>query len=74
MEESQVSSAFYTEKISLKDNRIEVFGDLKQYTGNTRLENSTRTYWLDYQVRDGRFYLLSFKEKEKTGEERSEQR
>ena len=74
VEESQVSSAFYTEKISLKDNRIEVFGDLKQYTGNTRLENSTRTYWLDYQVRDGRFYLFSFKEKEKTGEERSEQR
>jgi conjugal transfer pilus assembly protein TraE len=74
VEESQVSSVFYTEKITLKDNRIEVFGDLKQYTGNTRLENTTRTYWLDYQIRDGRFYLLSFKEKEKAGDERSEQR
>ena len=72
IEESQVSSVFYPEKITLKENRIEVFGDLKQYTGNTRLENTTRTYFLDYQIRDGRFSLLAFKEKEKSGEERNE--
>ena len=72
IEESQVSSVFYPEKTTLKENRIEVFGDLKQYTGNTRLENTTRTYFLDYQIRDGRFSLLAFKEKEKTGQERNE--
>ena len=72
IEESQVSSVFYPEKTTLKENRIEVFGDLKQYTGNTRLENTTRTYFLDYQIRDGRFSLLAFKEKEKSGEERNE--
>ena len=73
IEESQVSSVFYPQSLSMKDNQIEVFGDLKQYTGNTRLENTTRTYFLDFQIRDGRFSLLAFKEKEKTGEERSEQ-
>ena len=73
IEESQVSSVFYPQSLSMKDNRIEVFGDLKQYTGNTRLENTTRTYFLDFQIRDGRFSLLAFKEKEKSGEERSEQ-
>ena len=74
IEESQVSSVFYPQALTMKDNRIEVFGDLKQYTGNTRLENTTRTYFLDFQIRDGRFSLLAFKEKEKSGEERSEQR
>jgi conjugal transfer pilus assembly protein TraE len=72
IEESQVSSVFYPQSLSMKDNRIEVFGDLKQYTGNTRLENTTRTYFLDFQIRDGRFSLLAFKEKGKSGEERSE--
>ena len=72
IEESQVSSVFYPQTLSMKDNRIEVFGDLKQYTGNTRLENTTRTYFLDFQIRDGRFSLLAFKEKEKSGEERSD--
>ena len=67
IEESQVSSVFYPESLNLQEGRIEVFGDLKQYTGNTRLENTTRTYFLDYQIRDGRFSLLAFKEK-KTGE------
>jgi len=73
IEESQVNSVFYPQTLTMKDNRIEVFGDLKQYTGNTRLENTTRTYFLDYQVRDGRFSLLAFREKEKLGSERSEQ-
>ena len=72
IEESQVSSVFYPQALTIKDNRIEVFGDLKQYTGNTRLENTTRTYFLDFQIRDGRFSLLAFKEKEKSGEERSD--
>jgi TraE protein. len=63
IEESQVSSVFYPEKFSVEEEVIEVFGDLKQFTGTTRLENTTRTYRIAYQVRDGRFSLLSFKEK-----------
>ncbi len=69
IEESQVSSVFYPETVKVKDTRIEVFGDLKQYTGNTRLENTTRTYFLDYQIRGGRFSLLAFKEKAGQNEE-----
>ena len=64
IEEAQVSSVFYPEKFSVTEDLIEVFGDLKQFTGTTRLENTTRTYRISYQVRDGRFSLLSFKEKD----------
>ena len=60
---------FYLEEYTMKDNRIEVFGDLKQYAGTARLENTSRTYCLDYQIRDGRFEIISFKEK-KTPEKR----
>ena len=60
---------FYPETVKVEDTRIEVFGDLKQYTGNTRLENTTRTYFLDYQIRGGRFSLLAFKEKAGQNEE-----
>ena len=69
IEESQVSSVFYPEKFSVEREVIEVFGDLKQFTGTTRLENTTRTYRIAYQVRDGRFSLLSFKEKDNPTEE-----
>ena len=69
IEESQVSSVFYPEKFVVEEEVIEVFGDLKQFTGTTRLENTTRTYRIAYQVRDGRFSLLSFKEKDTQAEE-----
>ena len=69
IEESQVSSVFYPEKFSVDKEVIEVFGDLKQFTGTTRLENTTRTYRIAYQVRDGRFSLLSFKEKDNPAKE-----
>ena len=60
---------FYPEKFAVEEEVIEVFGDLKQFTGTTRLENTTRTYRITYQVRDGRFSLLSFKEKDNPSEE-----
>ena len=60
---------FYPEKFSVDKEVIEVFGDLKQFTSTTRLENTTRTYRITYQVRDGRFSLLSFKEKDNPAEE-----
>ena len=68
-EESQGSSGCYPEKFVGEQKVIEVFGDLKQFTGTTRLENTTRTYRMAYQIRDGRFSLLSFKEKNTQAEE-----
>ncbi|MHB8788462.1 MAG: type IV conjugative transfer system protein TraE [Desulfobulbaceae bacterium] len=66
VEESQVSSVFYPEKISVSENAIEVFGKLTQFAGDTKLAETSRTYLIDYQVRDGRFYILAFKEKSET--------
>lgn len=63
IEDSQVSSAYYPEKITIHDKTIEVFGALKQFTGKTPLENTTRTYLINYRVQDGRFYVVSLKEK-----------
>jgi conjugal transfer pilus assembly protein TraE len=63
IEESQVSSVFYLEKIKLIDNMIEIFGNLKQLAGDTLLENTSKTYLLNYRLQDGRFYVVSLKEK-----------
>lgn len=63
VEESQVSSVFYLEKIKLVDNSIEIFGNLKQFAGDTPLENTSKTYLIDYRLQDGRFYVVSLKEK-----------
>jgi len=63
VEESQVSSVFYLERIKLGDNFIEVFGNLKQLADNTQLENTSKTYLIKYRLQDGRFYIVSLKEK-----------
>ena len=63
VEESQVSSAFYPEKIAVAENTIEIFGKLTQFAGDTKLSDASKTYLIDYQVRDGRFFVLAFKEK-----------
>jgi hypothetical protein len=52
----------------LKDNSIEVFGDLKQFAGTAAIENASRTYRIEYQIRDGRFEITSFKDKSLTEE------
>ncbi|MHB8810639.1 MAG: type IV conjugative transfer system protein TraE [Desulfobulbaceae bacterium] len=63
VEESQVSSAFYPEKIAVTENTIEIFGKLTQFAGDTKLSDTSKTYLIDYQVRDGRFFILAFREK-----------
>lgn len=69
IEESQVSSVFYLEKITLTDNIMEVFGNLKQFAaGNTLLENASKTYLINYRLQDGRLYIVSVKEKRVGGE------
>lgn len=63
VEESQVSSVFYVEKIGVSEDFIEIFGNFKQYAGDTLLENTSKTYLIDYRLQDGRFHIVSFKEK-----------
>lgn len=63
VEESQVSSVFYLQKIGVTEDFIEIFGNFKQYAGDTLLENTSKTYLIDYRLQDGRFYIVSLKEK-----------
>ncbi len=63
VEESQVSSVFYLMKIEVTEDSIELFGNFIQYAGDTLLEKTSKTYLLDYRLQDGRFYIVSFKEK-----------
>jgi conjugal transfer pilus assembly protein TraE len=63
IEESQVSSAFYMEKLKLDEGSIEIFGSLMQFAGNTPLERAAKTYIVNYRIRDGRFEITEFKEK-----------
>ena len=71
IEESQVSSVFYLERIKIEKNTMEVFGNLKQFAaGNTLLENSSKTYLINYRLQDGRLYIVSIKEKNVGGEEK----
>jgi len=63
IEESQVSSVFYPEKMKFGEDVIEIFGILKQFAGDTLLDNTSKTYLIDYRLQDGRFYIVSFEEK-----------
>ena len=62
-EDGLVSSVFYLDKITLGETVIELFGQIIQHTGDTLLENTTRTYLVEYQIERGRFYILSLNEK-----------
>jgi len=68
IEESQVSSTFYMETITLGESTIEVFGNLVQFAGDTKLETAAKTYVVQYRIRDGRFEISEFKEKNLTPE------
>lgn len=69
VEDSLVSSVFYMERITLKNDSMELFGNLQQYaSGNTQLVNSSKTYLINYRLQDGRLYVVSIKEKEVEGD------
>jgi conjugal transfer pilus assembly protein TraE len=75
-EDSLVSSVFYLDKITVKENEmaIEVFGALRQWAGKTPLEDTSRTYVIRYRIEDGRFFVLSLLEKETSLEVEQENR
>lgn len=63
IEESQVSSTFYMEKITIIEGTIEMFGNVVQFAGDTKLEKTAKTFVVAYRIRDGRFEISEFKEK-----------
>ncbi len=69
IEETQACSVFYLENITLKkDGTVEIFGEMRQFVGNTSIFRQGKTFVLSYRIEKGRFYLLNFKEKEKQTE------
>jgi hypothetical protein len=40
-----------------------MFGNLAQFAGDTKLEKSAKTFVVAYRIRDGRFEISEFKEK-----------
>ncbi len=63
VEDAKTSSVFFTESINLKNDTAELFGTLKQYTGDTLFLGETRTYIIQYRFVDGRFQIISFRQK-----------
>ena len=59
VEDAQVSSVFFPESFKFKENNIEIFGNIKQFTGNTFIENRSATYRLEYKIIDGKFEVVS---------------
>ena len=63
IEDAKTSSVFFIDTITLKNNTAEIFGTLKQFTGDTQFLGETRTYIVEYRFLDGRFQILSFRQK-----------
>jgi len=66
VEESQVSNVFYLRNL-IVDNagqRIEITGDRKQFAEDRLIDTAMKTFEVRYRLEDGRFYLLSFLEKQ----------
>lgn len=55
----QVSSVFYIQRIVVQheSNAIEVTGIKKQYADSKEIENSVKTYIIEYEIKDGKFWL-----------------
>jgi conjugal transfer pilus assembly protein TraE len=63
IEDAKTSSVFFIQSINLKENTAEIFGELKQFTGDTLFLGETRTYIVEYRFLDGRFQIISFRQK-----------
>ena len=63
VEDARTSSIFFIQDINLKNDTAEILGTLKQFTGDTPFVGETRTYIIQYRFVDGRFQILSFRQK-----------
>jgi len=63
IEDAKTSSVFFIQTVALKNNMAEIFGTLKQFTGETPFLGETRTYIVEYRFLDGKFQIISFRQK-----------
>jgi len=66
VEESQVSNVFYLRNLIVDNTaqRLEITGDRKQFAEDRLIDTASKTFEVRYRLENGRFYLLSFLEKQ----------
>ena len=66
VEESQVSNVFYLRNLILDnaEQRLEIIGDRRQFAEDKLIDAAPKNYEVRYRLDSGRFYLLSFMEKQ----------
>ena len=66
IELSKVSNSYVIQRITVDSSKhqIEVQGTNMQFAQDKKVEESTKTYLIDYRIRNGKFEVLSFREKE----------
>ena len=66
VEESQVSTVFFLRKLILDQagQRLEFTGDQRQFAEDKLIESKSKTFEARYRIEDGRFFLISFLEKQ----------
>lgn len=64
IEIAHITSAFYIQQIFFTPSLIEVRGVRKQFVEVTRVDETVKSYFLNYRIIDGRFSLLNISEKQ----------
>ena len=67
IEDAKTSSVFFIQDIILKDDAVELSGTLKQFTGDTLFLGEVATYIIQYRFLDGKFQIISFRQKTAEG-------
>lgn len=66
IELSKVSNTYYIQRVTVDSSKhlIELQGTNLQFAQDKKVDESTKTYLVEYRIRNGKFEVLSFKEKE----------
>lgn len=66
IEMTKVSNSFTIQRMTVEGSKhqIEMQGTNIQFAQDKKVEESTKTYIIEYRIANGRFEILSFKEKE----------
>lgn len=67
VEMTKVSNSFVIQKLTVdsQKHQIEMNGTNAQFAQDKKVEELPKTYLIDYRIRNGKFEILAFKEKEK---------
>ncbi|MGA3282562.1 MAG: type IV conjugative transfer system protein TraE [Smithella sp.] len=62
--ETQLTQVFYITKITVntETKKIDIEGTKRQYIDDRKIEDDKKTYYIDYTILNGRFFILSITE------------